>query len=137
MNAPPHLLYPLPPAHGAGLGVHLTMDLAGDLFAGPDTTYLDAFDANAPGAYDVDGTKADEFQEAVATYLPAARHATFTPAYAGVRPKLFGPNAGPDAKRDFVIERFHESPDAVHSLGIESPGLTSCLAIAEEIERLI
>lgn len=112
------LVYPVPA--GAGLGVHLTRDLGGRLVAGPDATYVDAVD------YTVDPDRAAAFAESVARYLPGVTPAHLTPDYAGVRPKLQGPGEG---FRDFVV---HEEPEGVvHLLGIESPGLTAALALAE------
>jgi L-2-hydroxyglutarate oxidase LhgO len=122
------LVYPLPTE--AGLGVHLPTDLGGQVLAGPDTTWVDA-----PGDVRVDESKAERFAAAVRRYLPgvAARH--LTPGYAGMRPKLTGPG---EPARDFVIEEAsaHGVPGLIHLLGIESPGLTAALAIAERVADL-
>jgi L-2-hydroxyglutarate oxidase LhgO len=113
------LVYPMP-TH-AGLGVHLTVDLGGELRAGPDATYVDDLD------YDVAPDKAEAFAAAVARYLPGVGATDLSPDYAGVRPKLYG--AGEPA-RDFVLERVD---DVVHLVGIESPGITS----SESLARLV
>ncbi len=118
------LLYPMPVS--AGLGVHLTTDLGGQVLAGPDTTWIEA------PAYEVDATKAEAFARAVARYLPGVAAHHLSPGYAGVRPKLGGPG---DAPRDFVIESATEYGIAglIQLLGIESPGLTASLAIGERV----
>jgi D-amino-acid oxidase len=121
------LLYPMPSE--AGLGVHLTTDLGGQVLAGPDTTWVDA------PSYVIDETKAERFAAAVARYLPGVEARHLAPAHAGVRPKLAGPG---EPARDFVIEEAsaHGLPRFVHLLGIESPGLTAALAIGERVASL-
>jgi L-2-hydroxyglutarate oxidase LhgO len=121
-----HLVYPMPEA--AGLGIHLTMDLSGALRAGPDTTYVDAPD------YEVGAHKASAFAEAIRRYLPDVDDDDLSPAYAGVRPKLQGPG---HAVRDFVCEVYPEAPRVVQLVGIESPGLTAALALAERVFQRI
>jgi L-2-hydroxyglutarate oxidase LhgO len=118
------LIYPMPEA--AGLGVHLTLDLAGQARFGPDVEWIDA------PSYDVDRKRGDAFYAAIRTYWPDLRDGALQPAYAGVRPKIQGPGA-PAA--DFRIDgpEAHGLPGQVHFYGIESPGLTSSLAIAEEV----
>jgi L-2-hydroxyglutarate oxidase LhgO len=118
------LIYPMPEA--AGLGVHLTLDLAGQARFGPDVEWIDA-----PG-YDVDPKRGDAFYAAIRTYWPGLRDGALQPAYAGVRPKIHGPGT-PAA--DFRIDgpKTHGLPGQVHLYGIESPGLTSSLAIADEV----
>lgn len=119
-----HLVYPVP-SH-AGLGVHVTMDLGGSYRAGPDTEYV-----RAP-RYDVDASKATVFARALRRYLPEIAEADLTPDYAGVRPKLYGPD---EPARDFVVE---ERPRAlVHLIGIESPGLTASEALARKVAALL
>ena len=123
-----HLVYPLPAR--AGLGIHVTLDLAGGLRAGPDTTYVDALD------YRVDPGKAALFGAAVRRYLPNVRDEDLQPDYAGIRPKLQAPNGPP---RDFVIEEAsaHGVPGLVNLIGIESPGLTASEAIAEHVAAIL
>ena len=118
------LIYPMPEA--AGLGVHLTLDLAGQARFGPDVEWLDKPD------YDVDPRRGDAFYAAIRTYWPALRDGALQPAYAGIRPKIQAPGA-PAA--DFRIDgpELHGLPGQVHLYGIEFPGLTSCLAIADEV----
>jgi L-2-hydroxyglutarate oxidase LhgO len=120
------LVYPVPESAGAGLGVHVTLDLAGQMRFGPDVQWIDAVD------YSVDPRRADAFYAAIRTYWPALRDGSLTPAYAGIRPKLHPPG-GP--AQDFRIDgpARHGVPGLVHLFGIESPGLTACLAIAEYV----
>ncbi|WP_323011985.1 NAD(P)/FAD-dependent oxidoreductase [Castellaniella sp.] len=119
-----HLIYPVP--QPGGLGVHLTLDLAGQARFGPDVEWVDHI------AYDVDPTRADGFYAAIRQYWPALPDQALHPSYAGIRPKLAQPN-GPDA--DFIIQdaRSHQIPGLINLYGIESPGLTACLAIADEV----
>ncbi len=121
------LVYPMP-AH-AGLGVHVTLDLAGGLRAGPDATYVDALGSSfdSPAVYRVDESKRPAFGEALRRYLPAVRDEDLTPDYAGIRPKLYGPDEPP---RDFVLA---ETEGALHLIGIESPGLTAAEALARRV----
>jgi len=118
------LIYP-PPIPGA-LGVHYCIDLAGRARFGPDLAYVDA------ESYDVDPAKADGFAASVRRFWPGLPDGALTPAYAGIRPKLHGPG---EPQPDFRID----GPDAhgleglVAMFGIESPGLTSSLAIGEVV----
>ncbi len=124
------LVYPLP--QGGGLGVHLTLDLAGQARFGPDTQWLpDATDADALD-YRVEAARADAFYAEVRRYWPALADGALQPAYSGVRPKLHGPG---EAAADFLVQgpEQHGVGGLVSLLGIESPGLTSCLALAEEV----
>jgi L-2-hydroxyglutarate oxidase LhgO len=118
------LIYPMPEA--AGLGVHLTLDLAGQARFGPDVEWVDRPD------YDVDPRRGDAFYAAIRTYWPDLRDGALQPAYAGIRPKIQAPGS-PAA--DFRIDgpEAHGLPGQVHLYGIESPGLTSCLAIADQV----
>ena len=117
------LVYPVP-AQG-GLGVHLTLDLAGQARFGPDVEWVDA------ETYDVDPHRADSFYAEVRKYWPELPDGALQPAYAGIRPKLHGPG---EVAPDFLIQRedVHGVPGLVHLLGIESPGLSACLALAGE-----
>jgi L-2-hydroxyglutarate oxidase LhgO len=122
------LVYPVP--SGAGLGIHVTMDLGGRYTLGPDAEYVDA------PRYDVDPAKAALFGAAARRYLPALTDDLLAPDRSGVRPKLAGPGEG---FRDFVIEEAsaHGAPGLVNLLGIESPGLTASEAIGERVAELI
>lgn len=123
-----HLVYPMPTS--AGLGVHLTLDLDGGLRAGPDTEYVDS------PRYDVDENKQHAFADALRRYVPEIRDEDLAPDFAGVRPKLHGPEA---SFHDFVISdaRAHGLPRLINLLGIESPGLTASEAIAEHVAALL
>lgn len=122
------LVYPLPA--GAGLGVHVTLDLGGRIRFGPDAEYVEHV------RYDVDPGKAAAFAEAAGRYLPGLRAEWLTPDQAGVRPKLAGPGEG---FRDFVVEEASADglPGFVNLIGIESPGLTAAPAIAERVAALL
>jgi L-2-hydroxyglutarate oxidase LhgO len=127
------LIYPVPEV--AGLGVHLTLDLAGQARFGPDVEWLDVAD---PGAIDyvVDPRRADAFYAEIRRYWPDVRDGSLQPAYSGVRPKL-RPAGEPAA--DFVIQgpSVHGVAGLVNLFGIESPGLTASLAIAEHVASLL
>ena len=116
-----HLIYPL--HNAAGLGVHVTLDLGGQVRFGPDTDWVDD-----PEDLDVDGSRALAFAEAIRQYWPGLPQGALQPDYAGIRPKLVGPG---QAAADFRIDgpEKHGLP-LVNLLGIESPGLTACLALA-------
>jgi L-2-hydroxyglutarate oxidase LhgO len=119
-----HLLYPLP--EDGGLGVHATLDLGGRTRFGPDVEWTDAID------YSLDPRRGEQFYGAVRRYWPALPDGSLSPGYVGVRPKLSGPGEPP---ADFRIEALGEPGDAqiVHLFGIESPGLTASLAIADHV----
>lgn len=123
-----HLIYPLP-SH-AGLGVHLTFDMGGRLIAGPDTEYVSDL------TYDVRPEKAEAFAASVSKYLPGVTAADISPGYAGIRPKLQGPDS---PFRDFEIQHAKELgfPGLVNLIGIESPGLTASGAIAKRVARIM
>jgi L-2-hydroxyglutarate oxidase LhgO len=114
------LVYPIPVA--GGLGVHATLDLSGKVRFGPDVEWVDTID------YRVDPARADSFYAAIRRYWPALPDGALQPDYAGVRPKL-GPVGSADS--EFVIQgqATHKIPRLVNLYGIESPGLTSSLAI--------
>jgi L-2-hydroxyglutarate oxidase LhgO len=123
------LVYPLP--QDAWLGVHLTLDLGGQARFGPDAQWLDVADADAID-YSVDPTRADAFYADVRRYWPGLPDGALQPAYSGVRPKIHGPG---EPAPDFCVQgpREHGLAGLVNLFGIESPGLTSCLALADEV----
>jgi L-2-hydroxyglutarate oxidase LhgO len=124
-----HLIYPVP--ESAGLGVHLTLDLGGQAKFGPDVQWVDT-----PDDFQVDASRADAFYAAVRTYWPALPDGALQSGYAGIRPKISGPNA-PAA--DFLIQgpATHGVPGLVNLFGMESPGLTSSMAIADWVTKLL
>jgi L-2-hydroxyglutarate oxidase LhgO len=122
-----HLVYPTP-VH-AGLGIHITFDLGGRMTLGPDTEYVSEL------SYRVDPEKRGKFAAAARRYLPELRDDQLAADYAGIRPKLQGPN---DDFRDFVVEdaAAHGVPGWINLIGIESPGVTASEAIAERVRGL-
>jgi L-2-hydroxyglutarate oxidase LhgO len=124
-----HLIYPVPEA--AGLGVHLTLDLGGQARFGPDVQWVDS-----PDDLQVDPQRGDAFYAEVRKYWPGLADGALVPAYAGIRPKISGPGV---AAADFCIQgpQDHGVPGLVNLFGIESPGLTSCLAIGEQVASLL
>lgn len=125
-----HLVYPVPDE--AGLGVHLTLDLAGQARFGPDTEWLEP---GQPIDYRVDAARAAGFYAAIRRYWPALADGALLPAYAGVRPKLAGAH---EPRADFAIEdaATHGVAGLINLFGIESPGLTASLAIGEYVAGL-
>lgn len=121
-------IYPVP--EKAGLGVHVTVDLGGQVRFGPDVEWVDAID------YDVDPGRADKFYAAVRKYYPALPDGAIQPGYSGIRPKIQAPG---EPAVDFVVQgpQDHGVPGLINLFGIESPGLTSSLAIAEYVRNLI
>jgi len=123
------LIYPVPEA--AGLGVHLTIDLGGQAKFGPDVQWVES-----PDDLLVDAARGDAFYAEVRKYWPGLKDGTLQAGYAGIRPKLQGPGA---AAGDFVIQgqAIHGVPGLVNLFGIESPGLTSSLAIGERVSQML
>ena len=119
-----HLIYPAPVE--GGLGTHVTLDMAGRMRFGPDVEWIDA------ESYTVDPKRADSFYASVRTYFPALPDNSLVPDYCGIRPKLTGKG---EPAADFLIDgpAAHGLPRLVHLFGIESPGLTSSLSIAEDV----
>ena len=118
-----HLIYPGP--QEGGLGIHLTLDLAGQARFGPDVEWIDQVD------YRLDPNRAAAFYEAIRLYWPALKDGSLSPSYSGIRPKIVGPGM-PAA--DFLIE--HSVEGVIHLFGIESPGLTASLPIADHVARI-
>jgi len=122
------LIYPLPHQDLKGLGVHATLDLGGRLRFGPDVENVETID------YDVCVDRKQSFHESAAKMIDGLDPEAFEPDMAGVRPKLAA-----SGFRDFVIQ--HESdagfPNLINLVGIESPGLTSALAIADEVKKMV
>lgn len=124
------LVYPVPKKGGAGLGIHVTVDMAGQLRLGPDDEYVN--DIN----YDVDPRKAKAFYENTRQFLPFIEPQDISPDMAGMRPKLQGKGEG---VRDFIIKDESENnlPGFINLIGIESPGLTASLSIAKIVAGFI
>jgi L-2-hydroxyglutarate oxidase LhgO len=122
------LVYPMP---GPGsLGAHSRLDLSGQTWFGPDLAYVETED------YDVDPARADGFYQEVRTYWPGLPDGALEPGYAGIRPKLHGPGEPqPDLRIDG--SDVHEIAGLVTLFGIESPGLTSSLAIGELVTEML
>ena len=123
------LVYPLP--QDAWLGVHLTLDLGGQARFGPDAQWLPEVAHPDDIDYQVDPARAEVFYDDVRRYWPALPDGALQPAYSGVRPKIHAPHeSAPDFRIDGPAQ--HGVPGLINLMGIESPGLTSALAIAEE-----
>jgi L-2-hydroxyglutarate oxidase LhgO len=121
------LIYPVP--EPGGLGVHLTLDLAGQARFGPDVEWVDSVD------YEVDPARAERFYPAIRRYWPALPDGALMPSYSGMRPKIVPPAV---AVQDFMIQgpQAHGVRGLVNLFGIESPGLTASLAIADDVAQL-
>jgi L-2-hydroxyglutarate oxidase LhgO len=122
-----HLIYPVP--EPGGLGVHLTLDMAGQARFGPDVEWVDTID------YAVDPARAERFYPAIRRYWPTLPDGALMPSYSGIRPKIVPPAV---AVQDFLIQgpRDHGIDGLINLFGIESPGLTSSLAIADYVCEL-
>lgn len=129
-GAPPFTrpIYPVP--EKAGLGVHVTVDLGGQVRFGPDVEWVDRID------YDVDPARADKFYAAVRKYYPDLADGAIQPGYSGIRPKIQAPG---EPAKDFFIQgpEDHGIDGLINLYGIESPGLTSSLAIADFVVNMI
>jgi L-2-hydroxyglutarate oxidase LhgO len=121
------LIYPVP--EPGGLGVHLTLDMAGQARFGPDVEWVDHID------YAVDPARSERFYPAIRKYWPTLPDGALMPSYSGMRPKIVPPEI---ASQDFVIQgpREHGISGLINLFGIESPGLTSSLAIADYVGAL-
>ncbi|KAG1365518.1 L-2-hydroxyglutarate dehydrogenase, mitochondrial [Cocos nucifera] len=129
-----HLIYPIP--EDGGLGVHVTLDLNGFVKFGPDVEWIDGINDLSSFFnrfdYSVNSDRSHRFYSEIRKYFPNLKDGSLEPGYSGIRPKLSGPRQPPC---DFVIqgEDIHGVPGLINLFGIESPGLTSSLAIAEYI----
>lgn len=121
-----HLVYPVPV--DGGLGIHATNDIGGMTRFGPDVEWIDSID------YEFDESRKPRFAETIRRYFPGLEEERLVPAYTGIRPKLTGPG---EPASDFVIqgEDVHGIPGLINLFGIESPGLTACLAIGDYVAR--
>jgi glycerol-3-phosphate dehydrogenase len=127
------LVYPLPHPEGVSLGVHLTKTVWGSVLVGPTARYLD--DKNN---YERDREPVEEFARGAQRLLPEIKPSDLIPAYSGIRAKLTPPgSSGKKRVADFVIQRDPQFPNVVQLIGIESPGLTSALSIAEHVRDLV
>jgi L-2-hydroxyglutarate oxidase LhgO len=125
-----HLVYPVPVENNESLGIHATIDLNNRVRFGPDSEYIDTLE------YSVDESRKYSFYEAIKRYIPNITAEGIQPDMCGVRPKLQGPG---EPYRDFVIKEEQEAgrPGLINLIGIESPGLTSCIAIARHVSSLV
>lgn len=126
------LIYPAPV--DGGLGVHSTLDLSGRIRFGPDVEWLSSSTAPDQVAYEVDADRAESFYAAIRRYWPGLSDGALVPDYAGCRPKLSAPGE-PPADFDLQFSATHGLPGLVNLFGIESPGLTASLAIAQMVQR--
>ncbi len=123
-----HLIYPVP--EPGGLGIHLTLDMGGQAKFGPDVQWVDSLNYDVPAALE------EKFRCQVASYWPEVQKRELVPAYSGIRPKLSAPGEG---ARDFLIESPAQTgvPGWFNLLGIESPGLTASLSIADRVAQMV
>ncbi|GAC1532322.1 MAG: NAD(P)/FAD-dependent oxidoreductase [Ramlibacter sp.] len=130
------LIYPVPDPNAplAGLGLHLTLDLGGQVRFGPDVQWVDELET--PGVWDVDPARAALFETEIRAYWPGLPSGLLQPGYVGVRPKIAGPG---EPAADFVVQgpRVHGIAGLVNLFGIESPGLTSSLALADLVGQML
>ncbi|KAJ6257032.1 hypothetical protein Dda_7916 [Drechslerella dactyloides] len=123
------LIYPCPVEGLGGLGTHLTLDMAGRMRFGPDVEWVDG-----PEDLVARDSRLAEAVEAVAVYLPGLQREALVADYCGIRPKLRPKSGG---FQDFVVREEERCPGFVNLLGIESPGLTASLAIAEMVDEIL
>lgn len=127
------LIYPVPhDESAAGLGVHLTLDLAGQARFGPDVEWIDGID------YSLNPARAEAFYAQIRSYWPGLADGALQPGYTGIRPKISGPG---EPACDFVLQGWagadgHGMPGLINLFGIESPGLTACLAIGQYVVQM-
>ncbi|MFH1239583.1 MAG: NAD(P)/FAD-dependent oxidoreductase [bacterium] len=127
-----HLIYPVPEPKGAGLGIHVTLDLGEGVRLGPDAKYVLRERFN----YDVDISRKNDFWESVKKFLPSVELEDLYPDIAGIRPQLKGPE---EDFRDFVMKDEGDKgfKGFINLVGIESPGLTATPAIAKYVEKIV
>lgn len=132
LNLVNHLVYPVPHPNNVGLGIHATIDINGRLKLGPNAEYLPKRNYD----YSVNEEHQKQFFEAANRYLSSLKFSDLSPEMAGIRPKLQKPG---DKVRDFIIQEETEKgfPGLINLIGIESPGLTSSLAISEHVAHLL
>ena len=123
------LVYPLPHHNRLSLGVHFTKTLWGTVLVGPTARYIS--DKND---YEREREAVESFAESGRALLPELRAEDLQPAYSGIRPKLAAPG---EPARDFIIERDSNVPEAIHLVGMESPGLTSAPSIALDVAKMV
>lgn len=136
------LIYPAPMPGLAGLGVHLTLDMGGQARFGPDVQWLPSpapgteLPVDDPALWGVDPARAEPFEAEVRRYWPGLPVGSLQPGYVGVRPKISGPG---EPAADFCLlgPTEHGAPGLVHLLGMESPGLTSCLAVGDAVAQAL
>ncbi|MGK0249009.1 MAG: L-2-hydroxyglutarate oxidase LhgO [Oleispira sp.] len=121
-----HLIYPIPNQNTAGLGIHATLDLSGQVRFGPDVEFIKTLD------YSTNEPRKKHFIQAIKRYFPNLDAEKLIPSYCGIRPKLTGPT---ESAADFIIQTFkeHNVLGLINLFGIESPGLTSSLAVADRV----
>jgi L-2-hydroxyglutarate oxidase LhgO len=126
------LVYPVP--EPGGLGVHVTLDLAGQARFGPDVEWIERI--GRADDYAVDPRRAERFYAAIRRYWPGLPEGALAPGYAGIRPKISGPK---EPAADFLLQgpAEHGLPGLVNLFGIESPGLTASLALADDVAALL
>jgi len=124
------LVYPLPHAHGLSLGVHFTKTLWGTVLVGPSATYVEGKDN-----YERDRLAIRDFAQSAKTLLPEVDETDLQLGYSGLRPKLVPPDG--KGLADFVITRDPSVPEAIHLVGMESPGLTGAISIGQHLSQLV
>jgi L-2-hydroxyglutarate oxidase LhgO len=122
-------VYPLPHAAGHGLGVHVTRSTGGNIWFGPSVKYQERKDD-----YESDRLPVEDFAEAAKQILPMLTVDDLRLSGSGIRPKL---HPVTESFADFMIKRDSQNPRVVHAAGIESPGLTSCLAVGNAVSALV
>ncbi|MEH6447573.1 MAG: NAD(P)/FAD-dependent oxidoreductase [Oleispira sp.] len=124
-----HLIYPVPNSNTTGLGIHATLDLSGQVRFGPDVEFIKTLD------YSCDEKRKIDFIHAIQQYFPSIDSNKLVASYCGIRPKLTGPD---ESAKDFIIQtdKQHSISGLINLFGIESPGLTASLAIAEMITEI-